>query len=202
MEKGLLVVLSAPSGGGKGTIVKELLARNRNVRLSVSATTRAPRPGEENGVHYFFTTREDFLAQIESGGMLEHAEYVGNLYGTPKAPVDQWREAGIDVILEIEVQGGRQIKSVAPDCVSIFLLPPSLPVLEERLRGRGTEPEETVQKRLLAAREEIPHARDYDYIVVNDTVEEAVENIESILRAERLKSARGEKVIERILTSC
>lgn len=202
MEKGLLVVLSAPSGGGKGTVVKALLERNRNIRLSVSATTRAPRPGEEDGAHYFFTSRERFLAEIESGGMLEHAEYVGNLYGTPKAPVDAWRAAGMDVILEIEVQGGRQIKAVAPDCVSIFLLPPSLPVLEARLRGRGTESEETVRRRLSQAPGEIAHAKDYDYVVVNDTVEEAVLNIESILRAERLRAARRGEIIERIAASC
>ncbi|WP_322182701.1 guanylate kinase [Neglectibacter caecimuris] len=200
-EKGLLVVISAPSGGGKGTILKELFAQNENLRLSVSATTRAPRPGEEHGKQYYFLSREEFEALIAQGRMLEHAEYVGNYYGTPRDPVEEWLSQGRDVVLEIEVQGGAQVKKLMPECVSIFILPPSMKVLGERLRGRGTETEETVQKRLATARREIPQAREYDYLVFNDRLEDAVEEILAILRAEKLKYSRNADSIERVLNN-
>lgn len=199
MTKGLLVVISAPSGGGKGTILKELFARDPNLRLSVSATTRRPRPGEEHGKQYYFLSREEFEALIREGKMLEHAQYVGNYYGTPREPVEEWTSQGRDVVLEIEVQGGAQVKRLMPECVSIFIMPPSMRVLGERLRGRGTEDEATVQKRLEAAREEIPHAKDYDYVVYNDRLEDAVEEIQAILRAEKLKYSRNTDSIERVL---
>lgn len=199
MKKGLLVVVSSPSGGGKGTILKSLFARNENLRMSVSATTRAPRAGEEHGVHYYFIGKDEFKQNIERGAMLEYAEYCGNFYGTPKAPIQAWLDAGHDVVLEIEVQGGRQIKAAAPDCVSLFILPPSLEVLEKRLRGRGTETDEVIVKRLEAAREEIRCVEDYDYAVINDTVEQAVLEIESILAAEKLRVSRDNKIAERIL---
>ena len=185
-KRGLLVVVSSPSGGGKGTILKELFRRNANLKMSVSATTRAPRPGEEHGVHYYFITKDEFKTNIENHAMLEYAEYCDNFYGTPKAPVEKWLEEGHDVVLEIEVQGGRQIKKVAPDCVSLFILPPSLKVLEKRLRGRGTETEEVIEKRLAAAADEIRCVKDYDYAVINDTVEQAVLDIEAILAAENI----------------
>ncbi len=200
-EKGLLVVISAPSGGGKGTILKELFAQNENLRLSVSATTRAPRPGEEHGKQYYFLSREEFEALIAQGRMLEHAEYVGNYYGTPRDPVEEWLSQGRDVVLEIEVQGGAQVKKLMPECVSIFILPPSMKVLGERLRGRGTETGETVQKRLATARREIPQAREYDYLVFNDRLEDAVEEILAILRAEKLKYSRNADSIERVLNN-
>ena len=136
---------------------------------------------------------------IENGEMLEHAEYCGNYYGTPAAPVEQWREEGRDVVLEIEVQGGAQIREIVPDAVSIFILPPSMAVLEKRLRGRGTENEETIQKRLSTAREEIPCAKDYEYIVYNDALEDAVDEIQAIIRAEKLKFSRNTNSIERVL---
>lgn len=199
MGKGLLVVLSAPSGGGKGTILKELFSRDENLRLSISATTRKPRPGEEHGKQYYFISREEFEALIAEGRMLEHAEYVGNYYGTPKDPVVEWTGEGRDVVLEIEVQGGAQVKKLMPECVSIFILPPSMRVLGERLRGRGTEEESTVLKRLETARKEIPCAKDYDYIVYNDRLEDAVEDIRAILRAEKLKYSRNTDSIERVL---
>lgn len=198
-EKGLLAVISAPSGGGKGTILKELFARDENLRLSVSATTRAPRPGEEHGKQYYFLSRKEFEELIAQGKMLEHAEYVGNYYGTPRDPVEEWLSQGRDVVLEIEVQGGAQVKKLMPECVSIFILPPSMKVLGERLRGRGTEAEETVQKRLATARQEIPQAREYDYLVFNDRLEDAVEDILAILRAEKLKYSRNTDSIERVL---
>ena len=163
MSKGLLLVVSAPSAGGKGTILKELFQRNENLRMSVSATTRQPRAGEEHGKHYYFISREEFRQLIDSNKMLEYAEYVGNLYGTPKGPVDQWLDEGHDVVLEIEVQGGAQIKKIVPDCVSVFITPPSLEVLEKRLRGRGTEEEGTILKRLATARQELTQAGNYDY---------------------------------------
>lgn len=202
MQKGLLIVVSSPSGGGKGTLMAELRKRHDKLKMSISATTREPRPGEEHGVHYYFIDRAQFEENIRKSEMLEYTTYCGNYYGTPKAPVEAWLEAGYDVILEIEVDGGAQIKKIAPDCVSIFILPPSLEILEQRLRGRGTETDEVVQKRLAAARGEIARAADYDYAVVNDTVEEAVQNIESILQAERLRPARQADVIERIMKSC
>lgn len=199
MQKGLLIVISSPSGGGKGTILKELFKRHDNLRMSVSATTRAPRPGEEHGVHYYFISKEEFQKNIDEGAMLEYASYVNNFYGTPKAPVEQWLNEGKDVILEIEVQGGRQIKSVAPDCVSLFILPPSLEVLEQRLRGRGTETDEVIRKRMAQAGKEIECLRDYDYAVINDTVEQAAKDIEMIIAAEKLRVSRDNTIVERIL---
>lgn len=198
-QRGLLLVVSAPSGGGKGTILKELFQRDDNLRLSVSATTRAPRPGEEHGKHYYFLSNDEFEAMIQNDELLEHAGYVDHYYGTPKAPVDKWLEEGYDVVLEIEVQGGAQVKALRPDCVSVFIMPPSMQVLEERLRGRGTEDEVTVQKRLGMAREELPHAEKYDYIVCNDRVENAVEDILAILKAEKCKYSRNTDCVERVL---
>lgn len=198
MSRGLLVVVSAPSGGGKGTILKELFARDSNLRMSVSATTRAPRPGEVDGQQYYFLSKEAFEERIAQGQMLEYAQFVGNYYGTPRGPVEDWLAQGWDVVLEIEVQGGAQVKKLAPDCVSIFILPPSLAVLEQRLRGRGTEDEETIRRRLETARREIPQAAGYDYIVVNDRARDAVEDIQAILRAEKRKVSRGIDQIERM----
>ena len=199
MNEGLLVVISAPSGGGKGTILKELFAKDDNLVLSVSATTRSPRPGEEHGKQYYFLQKEEFEELISQGKMLEYAQYVGNYYGTPREPVEQWMAQGKDVVLEIEVQGGAQIKKLMPGCVSIFILPPSTEVLEKRLRDRGTEEDATVRKRLEKAREEIPHAKDYDYVVFNDRLEDAVEDLRAILRAEKRKYHRNETAVERVL---
>ena len=163
MSKGVLLVISAPSGAGKGTIIKRLMDDDRSLKLSVSATTRAPRPGEIDGEDYFFLSREEFDDLVKNGEMLEHAEYVGNCYGTPKGPVERWLEDGQDVILEIDVQGGQQVKKIMPECVSIFILPPSMKELENRLRGRSTEMDAVVDARLQAAREEVRHAEEYDY---------------------------------------
>ena len=199
MPKGLLLMISAPSGGGKGTILKELFAQEENLRLSVSATTRQPRPGEENGKQYFFLSREEFETKIQTGQMLEYAEYVGNYYGTPREPVERWMDQGRDVVLEIEVKGGAQVKKLMPECVSIFILPPSMQVLEKRLRGRGTEEEATIQQRLAKAREEIPHAKEYDYVVFNDRLEDAVSDLRAIIHGEKLKFSRNTDSIERVL---
>lgn len=198
-SKGLLVIFSGPSGTGKGTVMKSLLKQDRDVRLSVSATTRSPRPGETDGKDYYFLSREKFLAMKDAGEMLETAEYCGNFYGTPAAPIEKWISEGHDVFLEIEVQGGAQIKKKRPDAVALFVLPPSFEELERRLRGRGTEGNATVCCRMEAARREIAAAEHYDYIVVNDLVENAVRQIYSILRAEKSRSCRNTQFVERIL---
>lgn len=200
MREGLLIVISAPSGGGKGTVLQALFAAEEDLKLSVSATTRGPRPGEVHGREYYFLSEEEFQGLIDRGEMLEHARFVDHSYGTPREPVRRWQAEGKDVVLEIEVQGGAQVKRIEPNCVSIFLTPPSLAVLEQRLRGRGTEDEETVRKRLAQAREELSHAGEYDYLVINDRLEDAVDDVRAILRAERRRSRRNEEQIERMLT--
>lgn len=199
MNKGLLLVVSAPSGGGKGTILGELFKRDSNLVLSVSATTRNPRPGEEHGKQYYFVDREEFEEMIREGKILEYAEYVGNYYGTPKLPVENWLSQGKDVVLEIEVQGGAQIKQLMPDCVSVFIVPPSMSILEKRLRDRGTENDETVRRRLETARQELTRAKDYDYIVINDRLEDAVDDLQAVLRGEKRRYSRNQEMIEAVL---
>lgn len=198
-NKGLLIVFSGPSGAGKDTVLKRLLESNSNVRLSVSATTRAPRQGEVDGVDYHFISKERFRTMQAQDELLESAEYCGNCYGTPSRPIQDWQSEGCDVVLEIEVQGGAQIKKKNPDCVSVFILPPSFEVLERRLKGRGTEGDETIQKRLAIARGEVAEAVHYDYVVVNETVEKAVEEINQIICAEKHKVYRNADFIERML---
>ncbi|WP_416200971.1 MAG: Guanylate kinase [Thermocaproicibacter melissae] len=197
-NRGLLVVLSGPSGAGKGTIVKALLERRPQIRLSISATTRAPRQGETDGKEYYFISREKFSQMAEEGKMLETAEYCGNFYGTPAAPIEKWTSQGNDVILEIEVQGGANVKKKRPDSVGIFILPPSREELERRLRTRGTESDDVIRERLAAADRELKEVEHYDYVVVNDTVENAVEKICSILQAEKCKTARNAELLERM----
>ncbi len=200
MSRGLLVVLSSPSGGGKGTILKELFSSSdENYRFSVSATTRPPRPGEVDGKDYYFVSRETFEKMLKEGKLLEYTEYVGNYYGTPVGPIEQWNEQGYDVFLEIDVRGGAQIKTLMPSCVSIFILPPSMEVLSSRLHGRGTEKDTSLDERLEQAEEEISHAKEYDYIVVNDRLEDAVDDIRAIIRAEKRKYVRNTEVVERVL---
>lgn len=198
-NNGLLLILSGPSGAGKGTVVRRLVSGDPGIRLSVSATTREPRPGEEDGREYHFITKEQFKKLADAGRMLESAEYCGNCYGTPLGPILDWTSRGLDVVLEIEVQGGAQVKEQRPDAVGIFILPPSLKELERRLRERGTEPEEKIRKRLETARAEIQRAHCYDYTVVNDTVESAVGQIRTIMAAEKNSSKRNAELIERIL---
>ena len=175
-----MIVLSGPSGVGKGTVVKALMERDPKVRVSISATTRQIRPNEIPGVHYDFLSHENQF--------LEYAEYVGNYYGTPEAPVNRMLEEGLDVILEIEVQGGLQVMQRRSDAISIFIAAPSFSVLEGRLRGRGDTDEDKIQKRLETARREYLVAPNYQYIVVNDRLEDAVDDVQSILRAEALQT--------------
>ncbi len=194
-NKGLLIVFSGPSGSGKGTILHDVLEQESSVMLSVSATTRAPREGEQNGVNYLFLSKKQFEQIIADGGMLEHACYCGNYYGTPRRPVEDAMKNGKDVILEIEVQGALQIKQKFPECVTVFILPPSMEVLENRLRRRKTEDEETILKRLAKAKEELAFAAQYDYVVVNGELKTAVDDMKAILRAEHCRAARNEVMI-------
>ena len=182
MNKGRLFVISGPSGTGKGTICKELIKGDK-IRLSVSMTTRNPREGEVHGVSYYFAIKEEFLQKIEAGGFLEYAEVFGNYYGTPKMEVLELLENGIDVLLEIDVQGALQIKEVYPEAVLVFILPPSMEELRARLTGRGTETQDVVERRLGEAAKEISYVKHYDYAVINDDLEEAIENVKTVIKA-------------------
>lgn len=186
-NRGLLVVYSGFSGVGKGTVMKEMLKREETFRLSVSATTREPRPGEVDGREYYFLTKDKFLKMIEKDEFLEYAQYADNYYGTPKKAVEDMLNEGYNVFLEIEVQGGLQIMEKCPDCLSIFIVPPSLEVLEQRLRGRGTETEEVIEKRMKAALVEQEYTSRYDFVVENDIVEKTVDDIINIVKKEKEK---------------
>ncbi|MBQ9947667.1 MAG: guanylate kinase [Oscillospiraceae bacterium] len=190
MSKGLLFVVSAPAGCGKDTILEQVLAKTENVGYSVSATTRAPRPGEVDGVHYHFHTRESFEKMIEENAVLEYTEYIGNYYGTPRKAVEDMLAEGKDVILKIEVEGAMNIKRLFPECCLVFILPPSMAELERRLRKRGTEDEETILRRTAQARNEIDTAVNYDYFVVNDALEDAVDDLIAVIRAEKCRKER------------
>lgn len=180
-KRGKLLVLSGPSGCGKGTVLRSLMDGQENMAFSVSATTRAPRPGEVDGREYYFVSRERFMEMVEQGELLEHAEFVGNCYGTPRAPVLQQLVSGKHVLLDIEVQGAAQVKAAMPEAITVFLVPPSLEELERRLRGRGTETEEKIRQRLKTAEYEMTLAPQYDYIVVNDEVARAAAELAEIL---------------------
>lgn len=190
MDKGLLIVLSGPSGVGKGTVCSELRKRMPNLVYSVSATTRNPRQGEVDGVNYFFKSKTQFQEMIARDALLEYAEYVGNYYGTPRDFVEQTLESGKDVILEIEVQGALKVKEKFPEGVFIFLMPPSLDELKQRIVGRGTESQDTINNRMDVAVEEIGLLRHYDYAVVNDEIDAACHRIESIIVAEHCRKER------------
>lgn len=194
-KKGLLLVVSGPSGTGKGTICKDIVAKHEAINLSISATTRNPRIGEVEGKSYFFKTKEEFEAMVDRGEFLEHAMIYDNYYGTPKKAILDELDKGRDVILEIEMQGAMQIKEVYPQAVFIFVLPPSLQELRNRIVGRGTETEEQIEKRFNSAYDEIKLLGDYDYFIFNNIVEKSSEEILNILEVEKNKVSRYKKDI-------
>ncbi|MBA5813805.1 guanylate kinase [Leuconostoc lactis] len=190
-QRGLLIVLSGPSGVGKGTVRKAIFEEEGiDFQYSISATTRQPRVGEVDAEDYFFVSREEFEQKIVNGDMLEYAQYVNNYYGTPKSFIDETLASGRDVFLEIDVQGALQVKSKMPEGIYIFLTPPDLTNLRERLVGRGTDSQEVIEKRVAAARDELKQMINYDYAVENDQVIHAVDRIKAIITAERLRVAR------------
>lgn len=197
-RKGILTIISGFSGVGKGTLVQGLMNQYDGYALSVSATTRNPRDGEVDGVNYFFRTREEFEAMIGNGELLEHAEYVNNYYGTPRAYVEGMLNDGKDVILEIEIQGARQIKEKMPEAVSIFIMPPNAQTLRKRLVGRGTETAEVIDKRLKRAVEESEGIEEYDYILVNDVLSESVDKLHNIIQSNHNDSDRNLEFINKI----
>ena len=201
MRKGLLFIISGPAGSGKGTVVNALLEAHPEITLSISATTRSPRPNEKNGVHYHFISKEEFEKRIENGKMLEYATYNENYYGTPEKEVLEAMEAGKDVILEIEVAGAMQIKEKIKDSVAIMLTPPNKEVLEARLRGRGTETEEVIKWRLERAKEEIMLLPQYDYSVVNEDglIDKCAEKIYKIIESEHQRTAYTKTIIEKFI---
>lgn len=197
-DKGMLIVLSGPSGSGKDTVLAELFKIKIGLVQSVSMTTRSPRNDEKNGVDYLFVDEEYFLSAITNGRMLEYAKYGVNYYGTPKAPVDNWLDEGKTVVLKIDVQGAGNIRKLYPDSVSIFLTPPNLSVLEKRLRDRGSEDEEDVRRRLDIACNELARIGEYDYVVINDDLQSAVDEIKTIIKAESLKVSRRKNILSEV----
>ena len=194
-EKGILVVVSGFAGSGKGTLMKALLSQYENYALSVSATTRNPRPGEADGREYFFKTTEQFEEMIHQGAFVEYAKYVNHYYGTPKAYVEEQLAAGKDVILEIEMQGALQIKEKFPETLLLFVTPPSAEILYQRLTGRGTEDPETIALRMERAKEEAAMISQYDYLIVNDKLEVCVTEMHSIIQGEHARTIRRKKLI-------
>ncbi len=198
-QKGILIVVSGFAGTGKGTIMKGLLAKySEQYALSVSMTTRAPRPAERHGIEYFFSTKEEFKQKIAADGLIEYACYCDNYYGTPKDYVIQQLEAGKDVLLEIEIQGALQVKSKLPETVLVFVMPPSAQILYERLKGRGTETDAVIRQRMLRAVEESQGIEQYDYILVNDDIDVCVEKLHQMIQSEKQRAFRNIPFIENI----
>ena len=194
-SKGTLIVISAPSGAGKGTVISKLLEKENNLWLSVSATSRAPRTNDKEGVTYYFYSKEEFENKIKEGYFLEYAEYAGNYYGTPKKFIEEKLNKGIDVILEIEIQGAMQIKKLIPEALFIFIMPPTLEELKRRLVGRNTDSKEKIIERFKIAYKEINEVSKYNYVVVNDEVDNAVSKIQAIIKAEKCRVDRIEEVL-------
>ncbi|MBL8023452.1 MAG: guanylate kinase [Elusimicrobia bacterium] len=190
MSNGIVLVLSAPSGAGKSTLCQALVDRRADVRLSVSCTTRGPRPLEVDGQDYFFVSEPAFKTKIQQKELLEWAEVHGNYYGTPKAPIEAHLSEGLNVVMDIDTQGAQSVRKVFPESVLVFIAPPSWKVLEERLRGRNQDDETTIQRRLANARAEMEQAAHYDYLVTNDHIEDALEDLLAILRAEQRRVPR------------
>ena len=186
-EKGKLIVISGPSGAGKSTVVFKAIEGREDVCFSTSVTTRKPRPGEVDGREYFFVDPDRFKEMVENDELLEHAEYVANSYGTPRAYVEEKLDAGVNVLLDIEVQGARQVHEKMPDAVKIFIIPPSLETLEKRLKGRGTDTERAIEARLIRARQEYQEADFYDYLIINDDADKAAKELSAIILAEHCR---------------
>lgn len=199
MERGILFVISGPSGTGKGTVLAEVFKKVKNLHFSVSATTREPRDGEVHGVNYFYVSKEEFGKMIDNNEMLEHIEKFGNCYGTPKLAVESMLRSGKDVVLEIETIGADNVRRLMPECISIFIAPPSLKELWARLKGRNTETENNEKLRFETSKEELLCAYDYDYIVVNDVLGVCADKVLNIIEAERAKVERNKSLIEKIL---
>ncbi len=199
MKRGILFVVSAPAGCGKDTILEQALKRDINLHYSVSATTRAIRVGEVDGVSYHFKTREEFQQMIAENQLLEHTEYCGNFYGTPRKAVEDMLSEEKNVVLKIEIEGAANVKKMFPEAVLIFILPPSMEELSRRLHKRGTEDEETIQKRLLQARTELSRAKEYDYVIVNGELEKAVDDLAAIVSAEGFRESLNTELIDRII---
>ena len=201
MRKGILFIISGPAGSGKGTVVEKLISAHSEIKLSVSATTRSPRPGEENGVHYYFISKEEFEGRIEGGEILEYTTYCDNYYGTPLKEVKKALDSGKDIILEIEVDGAMQVKKKVENAVTIMLTPPDKETLEQRLRSRGTETEDVISWRLERAKEEIMLVSDYDYSVVNENgkIKECADLVYSIIKAEHAKTKHTKQIIKKFI---
>ena len=201
-RRGLLIILSSPSGAGKSTLAKRLLAWETGMCFSISATTRAPRPGEEHGREYYFHTREEFIQMVDRGEMLEHAEVFGNFYGSPKGPVESAINGGQDVLFDVDWQGGQQVRNSAlgKHVLSIFILPPSIPELERRLISRGQDSKEVIDSRMAKSRDEISHWPEYDYVLVNDDLEATEDRLKTIISAERLRLTQQPDVVDVVRT--
>ncbi len=202
MSKGGVFVVSGPSGSGKDTVLKGLFAENPDILFSISAITRAMRPGEKEGEKYNFISRENFEEMIKNDLLLEHNVFVGNYYGTPRIPVEKAVSEGKDIIIEVDVNGAEQIRRKLPEAVTVFIMPPSFAELKRRLVGRGTESEELIEKRLRSALDEIRRAEEYDYIIVNDDAATASQSLMSVIKSCRLKTERQKNIINEVLEKC
>ena len=198
-NSGLLIVLSGPSGAGKDSVLEQLKLQGEDIQLSISLTTRGKRAGEVHGEHYWFVSRQEFEEKLQNSEVLEYTQYNGNYYGTPKTEIDQWLAQGKTVILEIEVEGAANIRSIYPNCVSVFLVPPSLAVLRQRLIDRQSESLEEIDRRVTIAKGELGHANSYDYIIQNNKLDQAVQDFRAIIRANQLHISRSQAKIEQVM---
>lgn len=201
LKKGCLIIFSGPSGAGKDTILSKVMAKKDNLKLSISHTTRVPRENEVNGKSYYFVSEKEFMEMVKNGEMLEYAKYCGNYYGTSVVKVKDELEKGNDVILEIEVQGAEQVMKKIPEALSIFVLPPSLDELKIRLKNRGTDSDEVINRRVKEAENEIALAHNYDYVIINDDIEKSVEQVFKIIELQEMKSQKMKHIIDEVLNS-
>lgn len=199
MSKGRLYIISGPSGSGKDTVLKGVFAKCPEIEFSISSITRDMRPGEVEGEKYHFISREEFEAMLKADELLEYNVFVGNYYGTPRGPVEECLKNGKDMLIEVDVNGARQIREKCPEAISVFIMPPSLEILKARLTGRGTDAKEVIEKRIKVALDEIEQSKLYDYIVVNDVLEDAIDDFVTIIKSDRLKTERQSAIINKVL---